>query len=63
MLSFVFDIVEVNIDDMDVNLPIDHAIVLSSSPGLCWIGGLGDLAIVVQPLFRHLSHQQGGPAD
>ena len=47
---------------MDV-VPIDHAVVLSSSPGLSRIGGLSDLSVVVQPFLRHLSHQQGRPAD
>ena len=44
-------------------IPIDHAVILPSSPGLRWIGGLSNLSIVVQPLLRHLSHQQGGSAD
>ena len=46
-----------------LGLPINHAIILSSSPWLRWVRGLGDLAIVVQPLLGHLCDQQGRPAD
>ena len=69
LIYIIIDVNEVNMIDMDFNkytklvLPIDHAVILPSSPGLRWIGGLSNLSIVVQPLLRHLSHQQGGPAD
>ena len=69
LINIIIDVNEVNMIDMDFKkytklvLPIDHAVILPSSPGLRWIGGLSNLSIVVQPLLRHLSHQQGGSAD